>query len=343
MATDASRYRRIMSRLKLRHLRLIDAIAEAKTISAAAAAFNVTQPAVSKGLREIEDILGSSLFTRRPDGLTLTTVGRAVAAHGRMIQSQIRHVTEEIEAIEAGTSGVVTVGAMLVGLPLLLPEGLRLLRQREIRVPVRVIEGAQDVLMEELRSGAADLLVGRLGSIDTNERIAQEVLLHEPILVVSAATHPLARKAVVGHHDLAHAEWILPPPGSIVHGPVMQLFAQQGLSKPRAFVESTSFPMVRALLFANELVAALPYSVVRHDVDSGALAVLPVKFPHEPLAVGITVASDRTLTPAASQLISCLRDAAKSLAAIIKRDEMPKRNRAEGSPLLRPTGRKARK
>jgi len=94
-----------MSRLKLRHLRLIDAVAEARSLSAAAAKLHVTQPAASKGLREIEDILGTPLFVRGAKGLTLTMFGRSLIAHSKTIQSEIRHVTEELEAIDGGNSG----------------------------------------------------------------------------------------------------------------------------------------------------------------------------------------------------------------------------------------------
>jgi len=308
--TDSPRHRRIMSRLKLRHLRLIDAIVEARSLSAAAARLNITQPAASKGLREIEDILGVPLFVRGARGLTLTRLGRSLLAHSQTIQSEIRHITEEIEAAEAGSSGSVTVGSMLVSLPLLLPAALRLLRERGVGVPVRVVEAARDVLLQDLRSGALDLMVGRLTPVDSRERLAQEVLLHEPIVVVAGNRHPLTRRAAVGYADLAQARWILPPPDSVVHGPVLQLFAQHGLSHPDAVVETTSFLMVQALLMEHDVVAALPLSVARRGLDSGDLAMLPVRFPHEPLAVGVITVSDRKLSPAAAQLMFCLREAA---------------------------------
>lgn len=342
MDSEAPRYRQVMSRLKLRHLRLIDAIAEAKSISSAADVFNITQPAVSKGLHEIEDILGVSLFVRGPNGLTLTTIGRSVLEHSKAIQSQIRHVTEEIEAIKAGSSGVVVVGAMLVSLPMLMPAALRLLRERDIHVPVRVVEGASDALMEELRSGVLDLTVGRLKPIEPRERMVQEVLFYEPMVVVAARRHPLANRIEVTYDDLAHAKWILPPPESIVHGPVMQLFAQHGFSKPHAYVETTSFPMMRALLIDNDLIAALPHSVVQRDVQSGHFVVLPVRFPHEPLAVGITIASNRTLTPAASQLISCIREAAKSLAIAIQPERPAPSNQTARAQRKKLTRKRAR-
>jgi DNA-binding transcriptional LysR family regulator len=313
MAAQNHRYRQVMSRLKLRHLHLIDAIVAGKSVSAAAALLNVTQPAVSKGLREVEAILAVPLFVRGPKGLTLTAFGRVVVAHSRAVQSEIRHATDAIAALGAGTAGLVTVGSMLVGLPALLPAALRLLRERDARSSVRIEEGGREALIADLQSGVIDMVVGRLAPIEAEARLVQEVLLYEPIVVIASADHALARKGNVTYRDLAQADWVFPPPDSIVHGPVMELFSQQGLSKPRAAVESTSFLLIRSLLAEQHLVAALPLSVVRRDVDDGNLAVLPVKFPHEPLAVGVTTASDRVLAPGALQLLSCLREAAKQL------------------------------
>ncbi len=305
------RYRQIMDRLKLRHLRLIDAIADARSLSAAASRLNITQPAASKGLREIEEILGRPLFTRGARGLTPTVFGRSLLAHSKTIQSEVRHITEEIEAVDAGSTGVVTVGSMLVTLPILLPAAVRLLHERDVHVPVRVIEGAQDALTGELRSGVIDLMVGRLTPIDKRERLDQEVLFQEPIVVVAGARHPFVGRPQLDHRDLAQARWILPPPGSVVYGPVLQLFAQHGLSSPRAYAETTSYLMARSMMIDQAAVAALPLSVVQRDLNGGELVVLPVRFPHQPLSVGIITVSDRPLSPAAAQFVFCLREAAK--------------------------------
>jgi DNA-binding transcriptional LysR family regulator len=302
-----------MDRLKLRHLRLIDAIVEARSLSAAAATLNITQPAASKGLREIEELLGLPLFVRSARGLTLTMFGRSLVAHGKTIQSEVRHITEELEAVADGNAGEVRVGAMLVSLPWLLPAALRLMRERAGHAPVRIIEGVQDVLVQELRSGAVDMIVGRLAPIDTRERLTQEVLLHEPMVVVAGARHPLTRQAAVSYADLAACRWILPPADSVVHSSVLQLFAQHGLANPEPFVETTSYLMSRTLMIEQEAIAALPLTVVRRDIDRGDLAMLPVRFPHEPLAVGVVTVAERRLSPAASQLMFCLREAAKGL------------------------------
>lgn len=309
--SDKSRFQAIISRLKLRHLRLIDAIAEAQSISSAAAKLHITQPAVSKALREAEDILGIRLFERGPNGLSLTPYGQTVVAHSRVIQSEIRHVSEEISALSSGTSGMVTIGALLVSLPFLIPTALRLLRERQISAPVRIVEGDQESLLSQLRAGGVDFVVGRFPPIEKDQRLRQEVLIYEPIVVVAGARHPLAKKKRVSHQDLAEADWIFPPPASVVHGSVMQLFTQYGLSKPSGYIETTSFLMARTLMIENGMVAALPRSVIARDVSSGSLRPLNVRFPQGSLAVGITTTLDKRLPAAAVHMMQCLRDAAR--------------------------------
>jgi DNA-binding transcriptional LysR family regulator len=307
------RYRSVIARFKLRHLRLIEAIVDAKGISAAAVQLNISQPAVSKGLREAEDILGVRLFERGPSGLTLTHYGRAVLTHGQVIQSEIRHVTDEIEALSSGVTGPVAIGALLVSQPNLVPKALELLRRRDVAAVARVVDGRQEELMTALRAGELDILVGRLPPVEQSERLVQEVLLYEPMVVVSGSRNPLAARSSVDYHELAQADWIFPSPESTVYGQIMQLFTQRGLSRPRCYVQSVSFLMTRTLLVENDMLAALPRAVVERDVASGLLCVLPVRFPHEPLAVGITRRSDQTLSSIAAVTIQCFREAAKSI------------------------------
>jgi DNA-binding transcriptional LysR family regulator len=256
---QSSRYRSVIARLKLRHLRLIEAIVEAKRVSAAAETLNISQPAVSKGLREVESILGVALFERGPAGLTLTHYGRAVLAHGQVIQSEIRHVTDEIEALSSGATGVVAIGALLVSQPSLVPKALALLRERDVTAVAHVIDGRQEELMAALRAGELDVLVGRLPPVEQRERLVQEVLLYEPIVVVSGSRNPLAERRSVGYHELAQADWIFPSPESTVYNQIMQLFTQHGVSRPRSYVQSVSFLMMRTLMVENDMLAAAAF------------------------------------------------------------------------------------
>lgn len=305
-----SRYRRLIARLKLRHLRLVEAVSEAGGVSAAAELLGITQPAVSKGLREIEAILGVQLFDRGLHGLTLTPYGRAVLTHGKVIQSELWQVTEQIDALNNGISGVLTVGCALVSSSQLVPRALRLLHERTSAAAVRIIDGSEEGLVASLEEGIADLVVGRLPPTDRVDNLLREVLLHEPIIVVCGINHPLARKERVSYVDLAHSEWIFPPPRSFVHAAIMQIFAQSGLPRPNQYVECLSFLTTRTLLISNGMVAALPVSVVRHEQESGLIVELPVRFPQPALPVGVMTRQGKALTPLARLMIDCLREAA---------------------------------
>jgi len=305
-----ARLQDVMARLKLRHLHLLQAVAEQRSVSGAATKLNVSQPAVSKSLREAETILGARLFDRTQDGLALTRSGRAVLAHGTVIQSELRLLSTELDVVASGLDGAVTVGAQLVSLPSLIPAAWRLLHDRNLDAVVRILDGTQQSLTAALQGGQADLVVGRLMERAPRDKLVQEVLFYEPIVIVAGAGHPLAGRREVRQVDLARAQWILPPAGSTALGPILALFTEHGMERPRCNIETVSYLTVRSLLMGNDMVAALPRSVVQQDVCSGHLVVLPVPVLQQHLAVGVTRRADAQLSPLAEVFIQCLREAA---------------------------------
>lgn len=307
---ESRRYRQLVSRLKLRHLRLVEAVAEAGGVSAAAEVLKITQPAVSKGLREVEEIIGMPLFERGPQGLSLTATGQIVLARGKVIQSELRQVSDEIEALSTGISGIMSIGTALVSRPKLIPRALNLMRARTSAAAVRLIDGTEETLLDWLREGTLDLMVGRLPPTDRDDEFVREVLCNVPIVVVAGKHHPLAARADVSYLDLAKVDWIFPPPRSFVHAAIMQVFVQNGLPRPKQYVECLSYLTVRSLLTENAMVAALPQSVTERDEETGAIVRLPVALPHVSLPVGIIMRADRSITPSLKLLVECLRMAA---------------------------------
>lgn len=273
---ESLRYRQLVSRLKLRHLRLIDAIASAGSVSAAANDLRITQPAVSKGLREAEALFGTSLFERGPYGLTTTAMGQIVQAHGKVIQAELRSVSDQIEAQLTGISGVISVGTSLVSRAKLMPRALRLMQEQAANTAVRLVDATEEVLLDWLREGTLDMMVGRLPPTDRDDGLSREILCQVPIVVVAGRHHPLAGRAEVTFTDLANASWIFPPPHSFVHASIMQVFAQIGQPRPSQYVESVSYLTVRALLTENAMIAALPQSVIELDEEMGLIVRLPV-------------------------------------------------------------------
>ena len=296
-----------MNLLKFRHLRVVEAVQSAGSISAAARALNISQPAVTKTILEAEQILGAPLFSRSARGAILTAYGEILLTRGRVIQTEIRQITHEIAEMQTGVVGTVSVGALLVSLPRLLPAAIARMREQTGDCVLRVMSGTQESLMSALRSGTLDLIVGRLPSHSERDNLIQEILYQEPVVIVVRRGHALLASNPFDFSALAQAAWVFPTADSVVFSLIIDLFARHGLSLPHGHVESVSFELVRTLLLEHEMVAALPRSVVQAELEGGSLHELGIALPNAQLPVGITRRADRPASPLVKLLIQCLR------------------------------------
>lgn len=297
----------LLSRLRLRHVRQLSAVGRYGSISRAAEALHVSQPALSKGVHEIEAMVGLPLFERTARGLVPTPAGARLLQHCRAVESELRKAGQDIEAHVAGTGGEVAVGAYLVALPNLLPRAVARLMNEASQVTVRVVDGSARQLLAALHAGDVDFIVGRLPDTPAGDPLVHEVLYHEPIRVIAGASHPLAKRRRVEYRDLCDYPWVLPAPDSPAYVPITELFLREGLPRPRICVESTSFMMVRSLVQQQPVLAAMPHQVVERDVALRQIRILPVKLPYAPLPVGITRHATREPGAAALRFMECLR------------------------------------
>ena len=303
----------ILTRLGLRHIRQLSCVGRLGSMSRAAAELHISQPALSKTVLQIEAILGVRLFERTPRGLIATIPGGRLLLHCRAVESELRKAGQDLQAQLDGTGGQIAVGGYLVALPTLLPAAIGRLRAETHDVVVRVVDGSTHQLMPALLSGDLDLLVGRLNETLTPEHLRHEVLYNEPIVIIAGSGHPLTGRRKPDYRDLADHPWVLPTPDSVAHAPVAELFLAHGLSRPQSHVESISFMLIRSLLQDRDTLAAMPYHVVKRDVELGLLKILPLELPHAHLPVGITRHATRELGPLAERFLHCLRAAAKDM------------------------------
>jgi DNA-binding transcriptional LysR family regulator len=151
------------------------------------------------------------------------------------------------------------------------------------------------------------MIVGRIPDVDRSTRLKQEILYHEPVVLVVGANHKLARKQRLSFRDLSGYGWVFPAPESVAFGAIMDMFVREGLTRPGRYVESVSFIMIQSLLRETDMIATAPRQVVAQDVALGLLKILPLKFPDTHFPVGITTLADTESTPTAKHLIDCLR------------------------------------
>lgn len=294
-------------RLKLRHLRAITAIESQGSLLRASQVLGLTQPALTKSLGEIEDIVGVRCFDRHARGVTANDYGRMLVDAARQILNILREIDAGFDRIDGRQGGAIVVGALPTAASGVMPEVVRRLRHSNPDIIVRVIEDRMDELYAALALGDIDLIVGRLYDGGRDPNLIRQVLYDEPMSIVVGAGHPLARKTQVIAADLAQYEISLPIASQRIHAETQAFLQIYGIAACDG-VTTTSKALLRELLLMNELITVVPRLMLAGDILRGALVVLRVDDSCVPPArpAGIVYRADRSLTPPAQALVAAV-------------------------------------
>lgn len=262
---------RLVTRLRFRHLRLIGELQRGGSLRAAAQALNLTQPALSKALGELEGAFGFALFTRTARGLTPTAQGAVVLRGADMLLAELAHLRAEAAAGD-NPAALVRLGSPPFVAQGYLPAVLARLVQRDLPVRVQLLEERVPLLLEALAAGQLDALVTsypaqmpQLGGV----QLHFEKLFDAEFFVIAPPAHPLTRARHVSWQRLATEPWVMPAPTSMLRRLIEQGFLEAGLVPPVPVVESTS-PVTNVQLVAAGLgLSAAPAATVRHELAIG--------------------------------------------------------------------------
>ncbi|MGG5818543.1 LysR substrate-binding domain-containing protein [Falsiroseomonas sp. HW251] len=300
-------------RLKLSLLRLADALDTHGSLLKAGAALGLSQPALSRSLRELEDIAGAPLFERHARGVRPTEAGVVVIRLARRLLAELRRAEEELDAVGAADGGSVAVGVLPVASVGVLPGALIRLRRTHPTLRLRLQEGRTEELLPLLAAREIDLIVGRLYAPAVPDGFLREPLWEEPISVLARAGHPLLKKPVTAD-KLAGQELVLPTVSQRVGQEIDQLVALLGLPRDVA-LRSSSYGFIRETLLASDAISIMPRSMMVGDLLRGALRVVPLPVPAPPRPAGIIRAADPPPSPAAAAFVAALRAHVADIAA----------------------------
>lgn len=267
-------------RLKVRHLELLAALQDEGSLHRVAWKLGMTQPAASKLLLEAEAAVEVRLFERSRQGVLPTASGAALGARARQLLAVLDGSRDELAAVEAGATGLVCAGVSAVAAAVLVPKAITLLRSQGSGIRVRIEEAGAGPLLELLRAGKLDCVLGRALDNDDLSDLAVESLYHQPIVIVARPGHPLLRRsgAPLRWPAALAFEWVLPPP----HAPLRRMLAswltELGLAEPRCGVESVSTLANITLLRESDSLAMLPGDMARHYERARLVKTLPLPF-----------------------------------------------------------------
>ena len=295
---------RLLARLRLRHLKLVDALAAHSHLRRAAEAVHISQPAATQLLRELEDLLGVALFERHARGMRMTEAGRLLAGHARVAIEALGATAEALSLLAVRQQRPLRIGAILAGLSSVLRPALPVLRAQHPTLRLVIEEGNIERLLAGLRGGALDLaLLRRPATLPLGCLFVP--LRPDRMVVLAGADHPAARRKRLRLRDLDGSLWVLPPPHYAVRQALDAAFArEQAVPRPHA-VQVLAPELLPAVLAEPSVVAPVPQTTLDQlDRDRTRVVVLALDLhaPIEPLGMLYRADADGVL----AQLVAFL-------------------------------------
>ncbi|RIX82870.1 pca operon transcription factor PcaQ [Acidovorax cavernicola] len=302
-------------RLKMRHLQCLVMVAQERNLVRAAEALSLTQPAVSKTVAELEEIVGRQLLLRRRRGVELTPAAEVLVRHA---VSALRGLREGLglamDQPEADQLRVV-VGALPNMAAHLLPEAVARLLAAHPAMRVRVVSGTNAQLMTQLRQGEIDFVLGRLAQASAMADLAFEQLYSEPLLLVVWPGHPLASRRKPTLDALAAYPLMLPVSGTLIRHTADAFLIAQGLALPARLLEATDTSFAVGLLRRSDAVWFAPQGAVEGFVARGELKRVAIDTTSTEGPVGVTVRRGSETGEGARLLLDTIRDVAAARAS----------------------------
>lgn len=300
----------IDDRIKFRHLQCFLAVAQHGSLQKASNALSITQPAVSKTLKELEELLAVRLFERGRRGAVLTRSGEAFARHAGASVSALREAVASVEPTRQHGHEVVNLGVLPTVAPQLMPALLQHLDKTGSAISLRIHTASNPALLTQLRQRELDLVIGRFAEPAYMLGLTFEHLYADPLVLAVRPGHPLLSDAALKTNPLAHLQTfavILPTQGTAIRHTSDNFLQTRGLGQLARTVETLSVTVARNYSKASDAVWVSPLGAVAQDFADGTLIQLPVSMAGTEELVGLSLRADMVATAAQAEVMGVLR------------------------------------
>jgi LysR family transcriptional regulator, regulator of abg operon len=294
--------------LRLTQLRDFLAVVKAGSLRGGAQALGVSQPAITKSIRQLEDELRMKLLQRSGRGATATQAGKAFLARARVIQSELAKIEQDLDELRGGGGGAVVIGASPAAAILLVPDAIARLHRIRPAMRIRLVEGLARSLMPLVRDETLDFSIGQKGYEKLDRAIRFTPLVRIPVIIAGRRGHPLA--GVRSLRELSTTTWISFTPAA---GHLQRLYAGAGLPAPRVIVQCESYASALGLMVKTDALGLVVPQLLSEPYAKGTLQQMRIAEAVPPLTFGIFRRSDAPLTPAAAAMAHAVTETARDL------------------------------
>lgn len=298
--------RLLLQRLKLRMLRAVDAIERHKSLLKASQELNLTQPALTRTLHEIEEILGGQIFERHARGVWITEFGEVVCTASRRVLAQIAQLDRDLDRFLTGDAKLVSVGAMAPAAVGLLPNLIRSPQVQAATIHIQLTQGSMEELVPLLRDGTLDLIMGRLFPATTPDEFTREILYYEPLSIIGRTGHPIFDAPEVTLTQLASYRFVLPAMSTAVTQEIEVAIAAMQLGDAIE-MRALALPFLREILHTSDSLMISPPMTMAGDLNRGTLQRVDFTVPGPPRPAGALLRRDDPLSAPVQTFLEAVR------------------------------------
>jgi LysR family pca operon transcriptional activator len=299
-----------LSRIRHRHLNCFLEAARSRKVSAAAYALNISQPAASKTLSELEAILDTKLFERGGrGGLRLTSTGTVFLRFAGASIAALKEGLDGIAQARMHEEPVLMIGALPGVAAHFMPAAVKDFRETHTTI-IRIITGPNTSMLNQLRLGELDLVVGRLARPKEMAGLSFIHLYSEELVFVVRPGHPLADGKLFNPAQLENMTLLMPTADGVMRPIVDRFLIAHGVGNLSNSIEARSPDFCRQYVLDSDAVWMISKGVVAHDLHDGVLSALQIDTSDTQGPVGLTLRADTHPSPTLRMMMDTLVRAA---------------------------------
>lgn len=299
--------------VKFRHLRTLVEVARQQSVGKAAEVLHVSQPAVTKTLRELESAIGTKLVERDGRGIRITQFGEVFLQHAGASLAAIQRGIDSVARARANSGPPLRVGALPTVSARIMPAALEKFLALRTGNPVKIVTGENIVLLEQLRLGQLDLVVGRLAAPELMAGLSFSHLYTEPVVFAVRHGHPLLAARGFDFARIRDYTVLMPTQGSVIRPFVERFLIAHGIGDLPVEIETVSDSFGRAMIRQSDAIWVISEGVVAPEIEAGEIDILPIDTSETRGAVGLTIRAGVPEVPGGALLAACLQETVKSL------------------------------
>jgi DNA-binding transcriptional LysR family regulator len=269
--------RHLFNRLRYKHLHMLVALSSSQNLHRASQSLNMSQPAATRMLREIEDMFACDLFERLPRGMRPTALGKELIRFAESALSGLDRCAEELMVRQQGGYGYLSIGTIMGAAPDLVMDSIAQIKTLNPQMRIRIMGDTSDQVIQLLEQGRIDLAIAWRNAATDSEHYSFEPLGNERMLVVVHAGHPLAQREHLPLAELVSDwPWILQPQTSPARIGFDEALQHLALPQPADIIECSSVYSMQQLIQLTDAIMVLSESALRDYLKMGLVVALPV-------------------------------------------------------------------